>query len=185
MKIGIFGGSFDPVHIGHVALAVALIEAKKLDLVYIIPANTSPFKKNGRAADAKSRLHMCRLAFRDVPKCKVLDIEIKRGGVQYTIDTVHELFARQLVSKKDSLYLLLGEDSFESLPKWKQSDELLQLVTPIVAKRGAHHANTIQTPLFEVSATEIRDREHKGLYTGHLLPKSVYNYIQRHNLYHE
>ncbi len=190
-KIAIFGGTFDPVHIGHIALVVALKEAHNLDSVLIIPANQNPFKDNQLSVDANHRLAMLKKAFRDLPYCKVLPLEIKRPGPSYTIDTIRELKDKKLVTSRDTLYLILGEDQLASLHSWKEADALMQQVVPLVARRrdaamprqNYQHICYTDTPYFEVSSTDIRNRLKKNLYCGHLLNNLVYNYIQRHNLY--
>lgn len=176
-KIGIFGGTFDPVHIGHVALVVALKEAYGLDSLFIIPASISPHKQHAVAQDAKHRIAMLKKAFSDLPYCTILPLEVRRPGPSYTIDTVNELYAKGFVTKEDRLYLLLGEDQFAAFDTWKNSDELKKKVELLVMRRGGN------TPFFDVSATDIRDRIKKKLYCGHLLNNSVYKYIKRNKLY--
>ncbi len=192
-RVGIFGGSFNPVHLGHVALVVALQEAHRLDKVFIIPTNCSPFKKSHIHTDAEHRFAMCKKAFQDVPKCRVLDIEIKRTGISYTIDTLQALEDKKLVAKQDSLFLLLGEDTYSNLARWKAIDEILKRVTVVVARRKQESAppQMVQkvlftdTAMFDISATQIRRRLKKGLFCGHLLSNNVYKYIQRHALYYD
>lgn len=199
-KIGIFGGTFDPVHIGHVALVVALKEARGLDSVLVIPANQSPHKTKSVPVEAKHRLYMLKKAFKDLPYCKVLPLEVQRAGPSYTIDTVRELKASGNVQEGDTLYLILGQDQLASLDTWKNVDALMQETKPLVARRKNVDDLRLQTklqtklqkwlesgytdtPHFEISATEIRNRIKKKLYCGHLLNKHVYNYIQRNNFY--
>lgn len=172
-KIGIFGGTFDPVHIGHVAAVIALKEAHNLDSILVIPANHSPHKKNQIPQEAKHRLAMLKMAFKPLSYCKVLTLELKRPGPSYTIDTVEELKATEMVKKGDTLYLLLGADQFAEIHSWKRADELILQAKPLVAERKT----------FDVSSTQIRKRIKKKLYCGHLLNNQVYNYIQRKQLY--
>ncbi len=187
-KIAIFGGTFDPVHIGHISLVVALKEAHNLDTVLIIPANRSPHKKE--PTEAKHRLAMLKKAFKDLPYCKILTLELRRKGPSYTIDTVHELKKNKIVADGDSLYLILGQDQLSGLDTWKEVDALMEQVVPLVARRKDcvaikkwPHIRYTDTPYFEISATDVRNRLKKKLYCGHLLNQTVYNYIQRHNLY--
>lgn len=195
-KIGIFGGTFDPVHIGHVALVVALSEAHNLDSVFIIPANRSPHKEHTVPQEASHRLNMLKLAFSDLPYCQVLALELERPGPSYTIDTIAELKALGRVTPEDSLYLLLGQDQLAGFNSWKNSLELMQQTTPLVARRSDQHPVALgpmlqkwvepgltPTPYFEVSATEIRNRIKKKRYCGHILNNRVYEYIQKNNLY--
>lgn len=190
-KIGIFGGTFDPVHIGHVALVVALQEARDLDLVLIIPANRSPHKENAVPQEAKHRLNMLKKAFKDLEYCSVLPLEIKRAGPSYTIDTVLELKALNIVNDHDTLYLILGQDQMENFNSWKNVQELMKQTFSLVARRKDTPTKNLSwfekgmcaTPYFEVSSTDIRNRIKKKLYCGHLLNNQVYNYIQRNKLY--
>lgn len=195
-KIGIFGGTFDPVHVGHVALTCALKEAHGLDTVLIIPTNRSPHKEHSVPQEAKHRLNMLKKAFKDLPYCKVLPLELERTGPSYTIDTVMELKARSIVAANDTLYLLLGQDLLGRLHTWKNIEELMRQTVPLVARREVQKTTLLSkevqswveggvtdTPYFEVSATEIRNRIKNKLYCGHLLHNLVYKYIQRHCLY--
>lgn len=195
-KIGIFGGTFDPVHVGHVALVVALKEAHGLDTVLIIPTNRSPHKEHSVPQEAKHRLNMLKKAFRDLPYCRVLPLELERAGPSYTIDTVEQLKARKIVAVTDTLYLVLGQDLLARLDTWKNIDELMCQTTPLVGRREVQKTALLRkevqswleegvtdTPYFEVSATEIRNRIKNKLYCGHLLHNLVYKYIQRHCLY--
>ena len=129
MKIGLYGGSFNPVHLGHVGIARRAIADLGLDRLIVIPANVSPFK----AADAVARppeiwdrLELVKAAFRDVEKAVVDLREVERGGVSYAIDTVREIAAENLGAE---LFFVIGEDSVEGLPRWKDIDELKKLVT--------------------------------------------------------
>lgn len=128
MNIGIYGGSFNPVHYGHVNVARLAIEQLALDRLLVVPANVSPFKADG-AADAPrfpwDRLEMVRNAFSSMEKVVVDERELRRGGVSYAIDTVREIAAENPGAK---LYFIIGEDSVEGLPRWKDSEELAKLV---------------------------------------------------------
>ena len=187
-KIAIFGGSFDPVHIGHVALVVAMQEAHDLDYICIIPAKQNPLKLGIDMQDREHRLAMLQMAFKDLPYCKVLTLELEREGPSYTIDTVTEL---KKLFPDDTLYLIIGEDNVASFSLWKHVDELMRQTHCLLARRKG--ADTVQnewlkagmtnTPYFEVSSTQIRDRIKKKLYCGHLLNNQVYNYIQINHLY--
>jgi nicotinate-nucleotide adenylyltransferase len=191
MNIAIFGGSFNPVHIGHVALVVHLIEAQKLDKVYVIPAAQSPFKKNNMLVSDIHRLKMCKLAFKGIPQCEVLDVELKRTPPSYTIDTIQELISTKRVGTKDRLFLIVGQDQLSDFAKWKAPDAILAKATLLVAKRAGYHRESqkgsifVDTPVFEVSSSDIRNRILTNQIVIHLLPHTVYTYITRHSLYHE
>ncbi len=182
MRIGIFGGSFNPVHLGHVSFVVGMQEAYQLDLVYVIVAAVNPFKKQDDMLDGVHRLKMCRLAFQGVPGCKVLSLELQRKAPSYTIDTVRELHKKRYVTEQDDLFLLLGEDAARDVGSWKESAELSSRCTIVTAPRSQ---DTTSSPIafFDISATQIRERRLLGLYCGHLLHKDVYRYIQKHALY--
>ena len=127
MKIGIYGGSFNPVHFGHVNLAKKAVADLALDRLVVIPANVSPFKTEA-AKDMPplpwDRLEMVKNAFAEIPEAIVDDRELRRGGVSYAIDTVREIAAENPGAK---IYFIIGEDSLEGLPKWKDYDELAKL----------------------------------------------------------
>ena len=128
MKIGIYGGSFNPVHFGHVNLARGAVASLALDRLIVIPANVSPFKTEA-AKDMPplpwDRLEMVKNAFAEIPAAVVDERELKRGGVSYAIDTVREIAAENPGAE---LFFLIGEDSVEGLPRWKDYDELKKLV---------------------------------------------------------
>lgn len=122
--IGIFGGSFDPVHNGHVAIAKAVIEELSLEKLYVIPAAVSPFKTEHAPKGGYDRALLLRAAFNTTPAATVDARELKRGGVSYAIDTVREIAAENPGAK---IYFIIGEDSVEGLPRWKDYDELKSL----------------------------------------------------------
>lgn len=186
-KVGIFGGSFDPFHFGHLNLAVSLKEAAGLDLVLFVPANLSPFKQGSPPlASGEMRLEMIRGAIRDLEGFEVLDVELKRPSPSYTIDTVKQL----LMDSTLELHLLLAEELIPTFHSWKEAELLIQLAPPLIGVRRQELASLscpwgrmIRTPCFEISSTLIRERLAKKAYCGHLLPQSVLEYIQKHKLY--
>ncbi|MBS0654948.1 MAG: nicotinate (nicotinamide) nucleotide adenylyltransferase [Verrucomicrobia bacterium] len=197
-RVGIFGGTFDPVHIGHVAMMWALTEAHQLDHVYIIPASINPHKES-TAASALHRLEMVKEAFKEVPRCSIVTLEIEKPGPSYTIDTVRELQQRGVLKSSDAHFLLIGQDTVEQLSTWKELHELIAFASPIIAARAGcpltgawqhdpqlkvaiEHGLT-KTALMDVSSTDIRHRLRSGLFCGHLLQRAVLTYIQKHQLY--
>ena len=131
MRIGIYGGSFNPVHYGHVRVAEAAVADLALDQLIVMPAHVSPFKTDAASEQARrempwDRLALVRAAFAAVPKAAVDEREIRRGGVSYAIDTVRELAAEHPGAE---LFFVIGEDSVAGLPRWKEIDELRRLVT--------------------------------------------------------
>lgn len=195
-KIGIFGGTFDPVHLGHVAIVVALTEAHGLDEVLIIPTHVNPHKNHTLPTAAKHRFRMCKKAFADLPYVKILSLELERDAPSFTIDTVRELHKQKIVAENDTLFLLLGQDVLQNFSKWKCAEELIGRAMPLVARRTGFKLpasnsplqkslkkGMTNTPCYDISATEVRKRLKRGLYCGHMLDKLVYNYIKRHKLY--
>ena len=129
MRIGLYGGSFNPVHLGHVGIARRAIADLALDKLIVIPANVSPFKVSGaeaRTHEIWERLEMVKAAFRDLEKTIVDLREVERGGVSYAIDTVRQIAAENPGAE---LYFVIGEDSVEGLPRWKDIEELKKLCT--------------------------------------------------------
>ncbi|WP_025755551.1 nicotinate-nucleotide adenylyltransferase [Mycoplasmopsis cricetuli] len=183
MKIAIFGGSFDPIHIGHVKIAQYAIENLKLDKLIFVPTNISPFKLKSKPASNLDRLNMIKLICKN--KMEVSDFEIKRNGPSYTIDTV-KYFARKYPN--DQLYLIIGSDNVSKLHKWENIELISKLVQIVVFKRDAKinktnikkfNAMLLNNPIWKISSTEIRG--------GNLnfLDLKVLNYIQNNNLYLE
>ena len=136
MRIGIYGGSFNPIHFGHFNVARQAIEDLQLDKLIVIPVNVSPFKAETETSDyvspLPSRLETVQAVFAGMDKVVVDDRELKRGGVSYTIDTVREIIAENALSTSTSslhLFFIIGEDSVGGLPRWKDIDELKKLVT--------------------------------------------------------
>ncbi len=197
-KIGVYGGSFDPVHKGHKLLAENLSREINADKVFIIPAATSPFKKGSFASD-EDRLNMCRLSFSE-DLFEISDLEIKRGGKSYTIDTVSEI---KKLYPQDKLYLFMGDDMLLSFHKWYKFDEILKLCTLVcgcrtedgekLSQMKAYAENVLdlkeneivicESEPIETSSTEIRE----GLKNGDsgFLDENVYQYIKSRGLYCE
>jgi nicotinate-nucleotide adenylyltransferase len=183
MKIAIYGGTFDPIHHGHLILARQALEELNLDLVAFVPAAESPFKTNDRSAPATDRLAMVRLAIGKEPGFMADSREIDRGGTSFSIDTV-------LAIRKEypgaELYFLLGEDNADLLPEWHRFQELEKLVRFVVLSRTdkppANQYPVIRRK-FEMSATEIRNRVANGRPITYLVPEAVLRYIELHNLY--
>ncbi len=200
MKRAIFGGSFDPIHNGHVKLVKSLCEAVRTDEVIVMPTGISPFKKDmkRRPASGAERLEMCRLAFADMPCVKVSDYEISRPDVSYTVDTVRHF--RELYPN-DKLYLLIGSDMLLTFDRWRKFEEILADCTLCAASRENASADMallrkkaeelhrygdvllIDTEPFEISSTEIREKIMKNSDISCYVPKNVVKYILENNLY--
>jgi len=162
MKIGIYGGSFNPVHLGHVGIAKRAITDLMLDRLIVVPANVSPFKTEHPMA--WDRVALVQAAFRDVEKAVVDLREIERGGVSYAIDTVREIRAELTASPLTphpsplTLYFIIGEDSVEGLPRWKDIDELKKLCTFRAYPRTPESSTAIRT-LFEENGVVLNPDE--------------------------
>jgi nicotinate-nucleotide adenylyltransferase len=183
MKIAIYGGTFDPIHHGHLILAREGLEELHLDLVIFVPAAESPFKTNHQSAPAEHRLQMVRLATEHEPGFVVDSLEIDRGGTSFSIDTV---LAIQKKFPDSELFFLLGEDNADHLAQWHRFEELEQLVRFVVLSRTNRRLPKRYPVIrrhFEVSSTEIRNRVANHRQITYLVPEVVLRYIQDHNLY--
>ena len=190
MKLGVLGGTFDPVHVGHLVAAVNVRHALELDRVLLVVANV-PWQKAGARAitPAPDRLAMVRAAVDDVDGLEASDIEIVRGGESYTVDTLREL--RALHPGAD-LYLVVGADIVGELDTWERSDELRELATLAVVNRpgaagvakvsGWRVAN-ISIPMIDVSSTELRARVADGRPLDFLVPAGALRLIRQRGLY--
>lgn len=197
MKIGIMGGTFNPVHSGHIAFIKAFTTQIDLDICFVIPARRSPFRMNEPLAEDIHRFKMLELACEDIPNTFVSDMEILREGFSYTIDTVAEIQSKY---PEAQIYLLIGEDQAHRFKEWKHWDELLSSVQLCIVQRTQEanmqalihdliadlHVNKpiiLSAPLFHVSSTLIRESVLNGKSIHGLVPESVEKYIKEHNLY--
>lgn len=197
-KLGILGGSFDPIHSGHLYLARAAYEILDLDKVLFIPARVAPHKVGLDCAPAKDRFLMTLFAISDEPQFEACDIELNREGVSYTYDTIKELKEKYADYE---LFFIIGGDTVEQLPTWYKIDELLQMMTFVAVGRPGY-ANVIakaaeklgpivydsvkmlDTEEFSVSSTEIRRRIRNRRSLIGLVPEAVQEYIYLNGLYH-
>ncbi len=190
MRIGLFGGSFDPVHNAHVALAQTALDHLQLDEVRWIPAG-QPWQKTRRLAPAADREAMVALAIQAEPRFTLERCELQRSGANYTLDTVRELQAAQPGAQ---WFLIIGQDQYAGLHTWRDWHELLGLVTLAVAKRPGAPAPSnpdvmrvahreVALPMMDISSTDIRQRIAEGRgFTG-MVPAAVARYIDQHHLY--
>jgi nicotinate-nucleotide adenylyltransferase len=189
-RIGLFGGSFDPVHNAHVVLAKTALEQLKLDELRWIPVG-QPWQKARRLAAAADREAMVRLAIAGEPRFVLDRVELRRRGPTFTLDTVRELVAAEPGS---TWFLILGQDQYASLHTWRDWRELLGLVILAIANRpGAALAvntqiarvqhQTVLLPMMDVSSTEVRRRVAVGESIADLVPEAVARYIEQHRLY--
>jgi len=194
LKIGFFGGTFDPIHFGHLNLALQIKEAHKLDQVFFSPANFSPEKRGSHPlAPKKARKEMVELAIEDVPEFTLLDIELEREGPSYTIDTIEFL---QEKYKEAQFFLILGEDILSGLPRWKEIERLLTIAPPLVGGRPNAvepglppeldkiiQEGRTSIPSMDISSTELRELLNQKKYCGQWIPAKVLDYIHQHQLY--
>jgi len=189
--VGIMGGTFDPIHLGHLITAQAVLELRNLEKIIFIPAFISPFKTNNQILDAAHRLKMIQLSIEGIPYFKFSDIEIRRGTISYTIDTI-----KKLKENYNNLELVIGFDNIIDFKKWKEPDTILELVKIIVLKRKTsmepkvkdkyyNSAVFVETPVIEISSSEIRNKVAKDLPINFLVPDRVKEYIYKNNLYKE
>ena len=196
MKIGIFGGTFDPPHIAHLAIAAAAAEQLELDEVLWIPASANPLKTRRLISSPKLRLEMVKLATKDQPLYSVSDIEITRGGPSYAIDTLQEL----IQIRPAEYWLILGSDSVKEFTSWRQPEKLLKLCRLAVAirpstdedelrrtmsKEMVERTDFINIPLSAISSTEIRDSIAQGQNPSRWVPNDVWQFIMKNELYRD
>ena len=168
MKTCIFGGTFDPPHIGHLLIAQTVFESENFERLIFVPANISPAKKNGDSSPPEERSKMLEIALINNPNFEISDLEINREGISYTVDTIREFVDKLKLDKKD-LFFLMGSDTLKSFHTWKDPEKILNLCNIIVAIRPGFTPSDIpqwvldsvrfaNIPRFEVSSTNIRRR---------------------------
>ncbi len=188
-RIGIFGGTFDPVHLGHLITAQAVRELRNLDRILFIPSFIAPHKQEIQASAPEHRINMLKLSIEGISYFDWTDYEIKKKGVSYTIDTLIEMKKRY-----KEIELIVGEDNISSFEEWKSPEEIFKLATVIVLKRKLEEilkfdnkyiskAIFLETPQIDISSTEIRERVKKGFPINFLVPQKVLKYIYDINLY--
>jgi nicotinate-nucleotide adenylyltransferase len=189
MKLGLFGGSFDPVHLGHWLVAQAAIEELGLDRLFFIPAAQSPFKPENQPAPAPARLQLLRLALAGKTNCEIDEQEILRGGVSYTVETVRD-YAKRFPGAE--LFYLIGADNAAKLNEWRDAGELARLAqfvaTPRPGETSVHfpapfRGQTLKGFPLAVSSSEIRARVKAGLSIEPLVPPPVAEAIRAAKLY--
>lgn len=199
-KIGLFGGTFDPIHCGHLNLAFELMEKKQLDQVWFIPAQVNPLKTQAPPISIEHRLAMVKLAIQDIPQFHLKDLEKERPPPSYTIHTLKAFIAEEAAKPSSNLfYLLMGEDSVPGFLHWHLPEEIVKLVPLLIGSRTgiwqcdldnfslpireAIQEGLISTRLMDISGTDIRFRLANHLYCGHLIPIPVLQYINENQIY--
>lgn len=207
MRIGLFGGSFNPIHLGHLRAAEEDREAIRLDLIYFVPAASPPHKPPVGLVPAEHRLQMVRLATKGNRHFMVSDVEVRRSGSSFTIDTVR--YFRSTMRAQPELFLIMGGDQFAELDTWKEADEIVRICNLIVHTRlserpelgppvailnrfgyinrdnlyvhpSGHTLNFVITTFFPISATLIRRKLALGESIRYLVPTDVGDYLERH-----
>lgn len=211
-RLGILGGSFDPIHVGHLRSAEEVRETLGLDLVYFVPTHEPPHKPQRQLASGRDRLAMAERAIADNPAFRVSAIEIERGGISYSVDTLAAFAARE---SDATLFFVLGIDAFREMQTWKDVARVFELASVVVTSRPPHAVEpsiehlpvaarkafcydpdtlsfrhrtgtTLQfLPItgIDVSATDIRERARRGSSIRYLVPPSVERYVRQHRLY--
>jgi nicotinate-nucleotide adenylyltransferase len=200
MRLGYFGGSFDPVHYGHLLLAESCREQLALDAVWFVPAGTAPHKRGQTPASGEQRLEMLRLAIGGQTSFDVCELEIERGGVSYTVDTLRAL---KTEDASRELFLLVGADSLADLPNWREAAEICRLALPVVVGRprmftpdcdcltgvapreriAEMKRQRVEMPAVDLSSRDIRRRVAEGRSIRFMTPRAVEEYIRTAGLY--
>ena len=189
MRLGLFGGSFDPPHVGHLLVASDACEALSLDRLVFVPAAVQPLKAGRALATPEHRLAMTRLLVGDDARFEVDSIEIDRAGLSYTVDTLTAVATRHPGAE---LFFLVGADIPGSFGQWKKPDQIVELATLVVLQRGGAEPDltvlpgnprVVQTRRVDVSSTEIRERVRVGKSIRGFVPDAVADYIATERLY--
>lgn len=195
-RIGVFGGTFDPVHLAHLVLAERAREDLVLDRLLLIPNARPPHKPSGETTPGKDRLEMLELAAAGNDRLSPSDREIRRGGVSFTVETLRELAGE---FPGEVLVLVLGEDALADLPSWREPEQIVRLAELAVARRTSEKGarfkaseerlpagariRRVEMPLLEISSSEIRARVARGKSIRYLVPAAVEAYIHSRGLY--
>ncbi len=189
MKIGLFFGSFNPIHIGHLAIANYIVEYSDLDEIWLVVSPQNPLKKKKNLLNEYDRFKMVELALKDDFKIKPTDIEFGLPKPSYTIDTLTYLSER---NPKHDFVLIVGSDNFQSFHKWKNYEQILKHYKLYVYPRPGYELgkyenhkslSLINAPLIEISSSFIRESIKNNKNMRYFLPKEVYKYIEKMNLY--
>lgn len=198
MRLGVYGGSFDPIHWGHLLLAEQCREQCELDEVWFVPAGIPPHKESSEVTPGKARVEMVEFAIAGCPEMSVSDLELKRSGKSYTVDTLEALHAEDPARE---LFFLIGADSLHDLPTWRTPERLCELATVVAVNRGddplpdlsalagqlspasAARIRQVSMPGMDLSSSDIRRRVAQGRSIRFLVPRAVEAYIEQHGLY--
>lgn len=189
LKVGIYGGSFDPIHNGHLITAQAVKEMRELDKIIFVPSYISPHKQDTETSDVEHRVNMLQLAIKNVPYFEMSDIEINRKMISYTADTLREMSERY-----KHLELIIGYDNIFKFHTWRQPDEIIRLAKLVVLRRKLNiprgkqnkfyrAAAFVKSPFIQISGSVIRRRLGENLPINFMVPEKVQEYILKNKLY--
>lgn len=198
MKTGVLGGTFDPVHRGHLAIAGESMKQLELDEVLFVPTLLTPLKENNVITSAEHRVRMVELAIAGKPGFRLSTIDIDRAGTSYTVDTMESL--KKQLGGGNELYFIIGLDGLETLPRWREPERLVRMCRLVTVRRPGYSRAVLEEiekevaglaeslifleePALDISATEIRKRVAGGLPVSDLVPGPVEEYIREHGLY--
>ena len=193
MKTCLFGGTFDPPHFGHLIVAQTIFEAEHFDKIVFVPAHIPPHKKERKISSVAFRLEMLKIATMDNPNFEISDIELKRGGISYSLETIHT-YKEQTGLDREDLYYLIGSDSLKQFQTWQNPKAILEECQLIVAIRPGFRPIDIPNwilakvqfaniPRIEISSTQIRARWVEDKTIRYMVTQPVWTYINKHNLY--
>jgi|TARA_B110000263_G_scaffold229810_1_gene223873 nicotinate-nucleotide adenylyltransferase len=193
VKTCLFGGTFDPPHFGHLIVAQTIFEAEHFDKIVFVPAHIPPHKKERKISSVALRLEMLKIATMDNPNFEISDIELKRGGISYSLETIHS-YKEQTGLDREDLYYLIGSDSLKQFQTWQNPKAILEVCQLIVAIRPGFRPSDIPNwilakvqfaniPRIEISSTQIRARWVEDKTIRYMVTQPVWTYINKHNLY--
>ena len=193
MKVCLFGGTFDPPHLGHLIIAQTIFEVENFDQIVFVPAYQPPHKNGIKISPVDQRLEMLNIAIKENPNFIISDLEIERKGLSYSIDTIME-YKKQNNLKSNELFYLMGSDSLRQFKKWKDPKMIIDESRVIVAIRPGFRPSDIPNwilakiqfasiPRIEISSTTIRERWVDGKTIRYMVTESVWQYINKNKLY--
>jgi nicotinate-nucleotide adenylyltransferase len=187
-RIGLFGGTFDPIHLGHLIVAQEALEVAQLDKIVFIPAFSPPHKSQDPLSPAADRLAMVQTVLMDDKRFVVSSYEVDKGGTSYTVETLQH-FSHEFPSA--DLFFIMGADSFQQIMSWKNPQQIAKMATLLVIARpgflvtqGEIPYKSVVIPELPISSSIIRDKIRAGKSIKYLVPESAFHYIKKHNLYH-
>ena len=187
-RIGIFGGTFNPIHVGHLAIAQMALEQMKLDHVIFVPSNIPPHKKSHHILSSKHRYNMVRLAIQGNSNFSLSDVELKRDGRSYTIDTVSSF--RKKFPAPAKLFFIIGADTLPHLKDWKYVEDLVKIIKFVVVNRPGYkkinikfNYHFVSMPGLDISSTILRKRIAQAKTIRYYVPDKVFQYIEKNKLF--